>query len=106
VAVLLATAERPARPDGFGALISGATGPVTRAAIVIALIGLVLVAGTVAVGLTYAGRCAGAVLAGLIAGAALRRLARNRLGGMTGDVFGATIEVCVATVLVVIAILS
>lgn len=103
-AVLLATAEPAARPDGFGALISGAARPVTQAVTVAALVGLVLVIGTATAGLTYAGRCAGAVVAGLVAGVVLQRLARRRLGGMTGDVFGAIIEVCAAVVMVVITL--
>ena len=42
--------------------------------------------------------------AGLFAGDLLRRLARHRLGGMTGDVFGAQIELATATVLVAAAL--
>src|SRR6266581_1931287 len=45
-----------------------------------------------------------AVLAGLCAGDLLRRLARRRLGGMTGDVFGAVVEVSCAVVLLVLAL--
>lgn len=104
VAVLLATAEPAARPDGFGALISGAVGPAARVVAVAALFGVVLVAGTVTVGLAYACRCAGAVLAGLVVSLLIRRLARRRLGGMTGDVFGAVIEGCTAAVLVAMAL--
>jgi len=44
------------------------------------------------------------VLAGLLAGDLLRRLARRRLGGMTGDIFGAQIELATATVLVAAAL--
>ena len=42
----------------------------------------------------------------LAVGEALRRVAVRRLGGMTGDVFGAMIELSTATVLVVLAVLS
>ena len=45
-----------------------------------------------------------AVLAGLCAGDLLRRLARRRLGGMTGDVFGALVEVCAAVALLALAL--
>ena len=45
-----------------------------------------------------------AVLAGLLAGDLLRRLARHRLGGMTGDIFGAQIELATAAVLVAVAL--
>lgn len=104
VAVLLATVEPAARPDGFGALICGAAGLAVRAVTVAVLLGVVLVTGTVTAGPAYAGRCAGAVVAGLMSGVVIRRLARRRLGGMTGDVFGAIIEVCVAVVIVAIAL--
>jgi adenosylcobinamide-GDP ribazoletransferase len=104
VAVLMATAEQAARPDGFGALIAGTTRPATRATAIAALFGVVIVAATAAVGLGFAARCAGAVLAGLAVAAAIQRIARRRLGGITGDVFGAVIEVCTAAVLVVFAL--
>lgn len=54
-------------------------------------------------GLAYAGRGAGAVLAGLVVSLGIRRLARRRIGGMTGDVFGAVIEGCTVTVLITMA---
>ena len=44
-----------------------------------------------------------AALAGLLAGGLLARTARRRLGGMTGDVFGAIIELSTAAVLLVLA---
>jgi adenosylcobinamide-GDP ribazoletransferase len=44
------------------------------------------------------------VLAGMLAADLLRRIARRRLGGMTGDVFGALIEVSATTVLLVLAL--
>jgi adenosylcobinamide-GDP ribazoletransferase len=44
------------------------------------------------------------VLAGLLAADLLRRVAKHRLGGMTGDVFGALIEVSATTVLLVLAL--
>jgi adenosylcobinamide-GDP ribazoletransferase len=45
-----------------------------------------------------------AALAGLLAGGLLARTARRRLGGMTGDVFGAIIELSTAVVLLVLVI--
>jgi adenosylcobinamide-GDP ribazoletransferase len=62
------------------------------------------VAATAAWGWHPAVRGAAAVLAGLCAADLLRRLARRRLGGLTGDVFGALIEVCSAVVLLVLAL--
>jgi len=104
VAVLLAATENAARPDGFGALIAGTTRLAARVAAVAILLAVTMAAGTAAAGLTFAGRCAGAALAGLVIAAVLQRMARHRLGGITGDVFGAIIEVCVAAVLVVLAL--
>ncbi|MER5420794.1 adenosylcobinamide-GDP ribazoletransferase [Streptosporangium roseum] len=45
-----------------------------------------------------------AVLAGLLAAWALRRRAVRRLGGITGDVLGALVEIAMATTLVVYAV--
>ena len=51
-------------------------------------------------------RAAAAVLAGLLAAELLRRIAVRRLGGMTGDVFGALLEVAAATALLALALAS
>jgi adenosylcobinamide-GDP ribazoletransferase len=45
-----------------------------------------------------------ATLAGLLAGWVLQRAARRRLGGMTGDVFGAILQVSAVAVLIVAAL--
>jgi adenosylcobinamide-GDP ribazoletransferase len=45
----------------------------------------------------------GAVGAGLLAAAVIRRHAVRRLGGVSGDVFGALVEIATAVVLVVLA---
>ena len=47
-----------------------------------------------------------AALAGLLAGALLQVAARRRLGGMTGDVYGAIIEFSTTAALVASALLS
>jgi adenosylcobinamide-GDP ribazoletransferase len=69
--------------------------------------GLLLAAGGGAVllgrGTTGALWSVGAVLAGLLAAAALCRHAVRRLGGVSGDVFGALVEVATAATLVVLA---
>jgi adenosylcobinamide-GDP ribazoletransferase len=104
VAVLLAAAEPAARPDGFGALIAGSIRPGTRIAAVAVLLVAATAAAAAAAGPVFAGSCAGAVLAGLVAAFAICRIARHRLGGTSGDVFGAIIETSVAVALIVLAL--
>jgi len=104
-AVVLATGpgSPAARPDGFGALVAGATS--ARARITAGAALLAVAATTAAAWGGYpAARGAVAVLAGLGAGDLLRRLARRRLGGMTGDVFGAVAEVSTAVALLALAL--
>jgi adenosylcobinamide-GDP ribazoletransferase len=108
VAVVLATGpgSPAARPGGFGALVAAATTAWARVAAGAGV--LVLAAGTAAAvaGPAAALRAAVAVLAGLLAAELLRRTAVRRLGGMTGDVFGALIEVAAATALLALALAS
>ena len=108
VAVVLATGpgSPAARPGGFGALVAAAT--TTRARVATGAGVFVLAAGAAAVvsGPATALRAAVAVLAGLLAAELLRRTALRRLGGMTGDVFGALIEVAAATALLALALAS
>ena len=105
-AVVLATGpgSPAARPDGFGALVAGATTARARMTAVAALLTATALIGAVAWGWYPAVRGIVAVLAGLFAAGLLRRLARRRLGGMTGDVFGALIELTTATVLLSLAL--
>jgi adenosylcobinamide-GDP ribazoletransferase len=108
VTVVLATGRRSpaARPDGFGAMVAAAT--TVRARVAAGTAVLVVAAGTAAVvsGPVTAVRAATAVLAGLLAAALLRRIAVRRLGGLTGDVFGALIEVAAAAALLALALAS
>lgn len=104
VAVVLATASPAARPGGFGALIAGQTSGRSRALSVALLAAGVLAAGF---GLGGAGLALRGVLAaviGLLAGTALRLLAVRRLGGTTGDIFGAVVEVTATAVLLTCAL--
>jgi len=105
VAVVLATGPGApaARPGGFGALVAAAT--TARARVAAGAGVLVVAAGTAAAvaGPAAALRAAVAVVAGLLAAALLRRIAVRRLGGMTGDVFGALIEVAAATAVLALA---
>jgi adenosylcobinamide-GDP ribazoletransferase len=106
VAVVLATGPGTpaARPDGFGALVAGATSVRARITAGAILLGLAAVAGVLTGGPEAALRGTGAALAGLAAADLVRRGARRRIGGMTGDVFGAQIELATATVLVTLAL--
>jgi adenosylcobinamide-GDP ribazoletransferase len=103
VAVLLASGAEAARPGGFGALIAGTTGPRSRWLAGVALLAVAGAAGA-ADGPMLAVRALAAVACGLLVAAGVRRLACRRLGGMTGDVYGALIELSTATVLVVAAL--
>lgn len=86
-----------ARPDGLGAVVA-ATVPLlvaiawTTIAIALAWI-LVGLAGSVS------------VVLGILAGIVLLVIARRRLGGITGDVLGATIEIATTATLLALALL-
>jgi adenosylcobinamide-GDP ribazoletransferase len=104
VAVVVATGSPAARPGGFGALVAGQTTAADRE-LTVALLGCaVAAAGLLAGGWTLAVRGLTAALAGLLAGGLVQRAARRRLGGLTGDVFGAILEIGATAVLVVCAL--
>ncbi len=103
VAAVLATGVPAARPGGLGALVAGRTGRAGRAAAGFILLAAVVPAGLAVGGGPAALRGLAAALAGLLAGGLLARTARRRLGGMTGDVFGAIIELSTAAVLLTLA---
>lgn len=104
VAVVLATGSPSARPSGFGALVAGRTSAAGRAVSVAVLLAAVVAAGLALGGVAAAARGVLATLAGLAVAALLRRAAVRRLGGMTGDVFGAVVELSTATVLLVLVL--
>jgi adenosylcobinamide-GDP ribazoletransferase len=96
---------RAARPEGLGALVAGTVRPVIPAAITVVLLAA---AAAAAVSAAVIGEPLGwslpvAVAAGLAAGYVLQRHAVRRLGGITGDVLGAIIEVAATVTLVVAA---
>jgi adenosylcobinamide-GDP ribazoletransferase len=111
VSAVLATGSPPARPGGFGALVAGQTTARGR------MLSVVLLAcAIVAAGITSAGTGAGgwelvvrelvAAAAGVAAGSFAQRTAVRRLGGVTGDVMGAVLEISTAAVLVACALIS
>ncbi len=94
-----------ARPEGLGALVAGTVRPVLPAAVTLVLLAAAAAAVTVS---AAAGDPLGwslplAVIAGLLAGLAVERHALRRLGGITGDVLGAIIEIAATVALVVAA---
>lgn len=104
--VAVAAACTPATPaatsTGLGALVAGT---VPRAA-PLALAALTAAAGALAGGLNDAGivQPVIAVATGLLGAEGLRRHAVRRLGGLTGDVLGALVEVTTTVVLVAMAV--
>jgi adenosylcobinamide-GDP ribazoletransferase len=106
VGVVLATAAPAARPGGFGALVAGRTGAGARALTAAVLLCAAVAGGFAVGGGAAALRGVAAALAGLLAGGLLTRVARRRLGGLTGDVFGAIIELTTAVVLLALALAS
>jgi adenosylcobinamide-GDP ribazoletransferase len=100
VAVTLASARGvpAARPDGFGALVAGSVGWFGRGCAAVAA----FVTGEAAAALAGATSpelwwLAGAILGALAASTAIRGHAVARLGGVTGDVFGAVVEIATGT---------
>jgi adenosylcobinamide-GDP ribazoletransferase len=84
-----------ARPTGLGALVAGTVHPVAGAALALAAVG-----GAAALGPVYAA----SVAVGLTCSVLVTGLATGRLGGITGDVLGATAEIATTACLLVTAI--
>lgn len=102
VVVACSTGVPAASPDGLGALVAGTVArPVTAALTAMTLAGATLigVADGAPVWLPTL-----AVVVGLGLAALLLRHAVRRVGGVTGDVLGAAVEVTTAVVLVVLAV--
>lgn len=85
----------PARPAGLGALVAGTVNPVVPVVLSVATL-----AGAFAFGKIFAV----GVAAGLAAALAVLALAVRRLGGVTGDVLGALVEITTAVCLLVTAL--
>jgi len=115
VSVVLATASPSARPGGFGALVAGQTTARGRMLSVVLLACAIVAAGIPAAIAVHGTGASGwelvvrglvAAAAGLAAGSFAQRMAVRRLGGVTGDVMGAVLEISTAAVLVACALIS
>jgi len=87
-----------ARPDGLGAMVASSV------PLGIAMIWTIL--GVALGGWLLGVSGAISVVVGILAGIVMLVIARRRLGGMTGDVLGATIEIATAVVLVALALVA
>jgi adenosylcobinamide-GDP ribazoletransferase len=102
VAVVTAAGERVAPGSALAVLVAGGVPAPVRWAVVAGL--LVLAAGGgLLLGDGSATWSVAAVLAGLLVAAVVRRHAVRRLGGVSGDVFGALVEIGTTVVFVVLA---
>lgn len=93
-----------ARPEGFGALVASSLDRGTQVALGAATL-VAVAGGCYAIGnpMTSAWGVGGAAV-GLVAAGSVRRFAVRRLGGVTGDVFGALVEIGAAATLITLAL--
>jgi adenosylcobinamide-GDP ribazoletransferase len=102
VAVLSAAGVRVAPGSALAVLVAGGVPAAVRWAVVAVLLAAAG-AGGFQLGDESAAWAVAAVLTGLLSAAAVRRHAVRRLGGVSGDVFGALVEIATTVVLVVLA---
>jgi adenosylcobinamide-GDP ribazoletransferase len=94
-----------ARANGLGATVAGTVSAVAAAVVVI--IGTVLIGAFAVVhdnGWEHISRVVWSVAAGLVAGSLCHALAVRRLGGITGDVLGAGVELSTTVALLAVCI--
>ena len=90
-----------ARPDGLGATVAGCV-PAWASVLEVAAWTAAVWGVTVLVEPTFAASAAVAVVGALVCGALVLRVAVRRLGGITGDVLGAVIEITTCSALVIL----
>lgn len=100
VAVVAASAVGIAPGSALAASVAGGVPAAVRRAVVVVLLAGAAGGGAVTGSAAWT---VGAVVAGLLTAAGLRRHAVRRLGGVSGDVFGALVEVATTVALVVLA---
>lgn len=91
-----------ARPDGLGAVVAQSVSPVIATLWAVALV--FIAAGLAVAEATPPVAPVAAAISGLLAAIAVLVVARRRLGGITGDVIGATVEVSTAATLMVLGL--
>jgi adenosylcobinamide-GDP ribazoletransferase len=100
-----------AQPEGLGALVAGTVGRAALAASTGLLVTVALAAGSAPPTALPGGpgpawwHALGVLAAAVVSGALLRRRCVRRLGGITGDVLGAGIELSLTAALVIAALL-
>lgn len=94
-----------ARPEGLGATVAGSVPRPAAAAAVLIWIAIATASVASAHGIGAGAATGVAVLVGLALAAWTIRIARRRLGGITGDVLGAVAELGATAVLVILVVL-
>jgi len=102
VPVLCRAGVAAARPEGMGATVAGSVHPPTLGVSLLACTGLCALLGLAAGFGWWTGPAA--VLGTVVATLVLARRACRRLGGITGDVIGAGVEIGTAVALLVLAV--
>ena len=92
-----------ARPDGLGATVAGTVPP--AAFVILAVAWTAACAAAASLTAIHPLTAVAAVLGSLVVGAVVVRLAIRRLGGITGDVLGATMELATTSALVILVLL-
>lgn len=100
---------RAARPEGLGQLVVGTVGRVQLGMALASAVGVLVLVGLLAFGASVVDpgllvQVGVAVAAGLAAATYLARRAVRRLGGLTGDVLGASVEAAFTASLVALAL--